>query len=110
MKKILAVIAISFAIAGIASAQYVSTVLQDTITAAQQRIKEDRNNLNVIRQDINAQEQLINSIMNDTSATAITADVPAIAAIQAAQSAKVATPAQPVGAKTAEPAVNSTGD
>ena len=103
MKKLILFITI-FSIGGICFAQYVSN------TVVQNQILKDQAIINSCKQQINTAWQDINAIENDNSATAITANTPAIAAIQAAQSAKVATPAQPVGAKTAEPAVNSTGD
>ena len=103
MKKLILFITI-FSIGGICFAQYVSN------TVVQNQILKDQAIINSCKQQIKTAWQDINAIENDNSAIAITANTPAIAAIQAAQSAKVATPAQPVGAKTAEPAVNSTGD
>ena len=100
MKKLLPALLIAiFALSGVAFAQYVSTVLQNTITAAQQRIAEDKANIHTLFQDINAQEQVINGIMNDASADAVTSDVPAITAIQAAKTAT------PVSGKTNTTAV-----
>lgn len=109
MKKLLPALLIAiFALSGVAFAQYVSTVLQNTITASQQRIAEDKANIHTLFQDINAQEQVINGIMNDASADAVTSDVPAITAIQAAQVAKTTSTATTTGMATTNDSMNAT--
>lgn len=72
--KILLAIAIFF-LSGIAHAQYVAQTIQ-------QRIDNDNNSITLDQTDIAAKQADIDSIVNDTSASTVTAQVPDVAAIQ----------------------------